>query len=309
MPPNRKMYSYEHSFSRMPPTPVKRPSPLRKLAIGSCLMLCLAFIASTVVPSDPKQPLHTSSAVSAAAQTEHAPKRVVDTTGLQSALSETIKKYPYDTSVSVINLNDGRLYQSGDKYPFMAASTTKLLTAMVYLSNVESGKAGLDDQIGGLPARHQLYAMINKSDNNAWMLLNNRLDRANLASYAHGHGLSSYDPSTNTINSNDMATLMSKLYQRQLLNDAHTKILLSWMQNTSEERFIPPAVPKSNNLYHKSGYLEDRVHDVAIIDNGSAPFAIVIYSKSLGNAGYDYDLGQKLFSDVTKQVVTIFNQK
>lgn len=190
----------------------------------------------------------------------------------------------------------------------MAASTTKLLTALVYLGNVESGQASLNDQIGGLPAQQQLYAMVNRSDNDVWLLFNDRLDRNNLASFGQKHGLNSYDVTKNTINSNDMAILMTKLYHGELLNKEHTKLLLSWMQNTTEERFIPSAVPKTNSLYHKSGYLEDRVHDVAIIDNGSSPFAIVIYSKSFGNAKYDYGLGQKLFSDVTGQVVTIFNQ-
>lgn len=94
-----------------------------------------------------------------------------------------------------------------------------------------------------------------------------------------------------------MALLLSKLYEGKVLNDEHRALLYSWMQNTSEEDFIPPSVPKNTKLYHKAGYLADRIHDVAIVDNGTTPFVIVIYSKSY-TANYDYSVGKKMFAQV-----------
>lgn len=246
----------------------------------------------------------------AAVSTEHkpepeVPKRQVDTSMLQESLHQIIKKYPYNTSVSVIDLNSNSLVQTGDSYPFIAASTTKILTSLVFLSEVEAGQTSLDARIGNKTAEEQLKLAINQSDNEAWAKLNDYIGRDKLALYAKEHGLQSYDVTRNTITSNDMAQLITYLWNGKLLNETHTKFLLGLMQNTNEERFIPTAVPSGMAVYHKAGYLADRVHDVGVIDNGSAPFVIVIYSKSY-TASYDYGIGQKLFKEVTAQVIDTF---
>lgn len=271
----------------------------------------LTIVAKQVFAAAQPGPAQTPHVAGAASQPEAEssspapPKRQVDTSNLQAAMSQIIKKYPYDTSVSVIDLNSNTLIQTGDSYPFIAASTTKLMTTLLYLNNVEIGQADLTDQIGTSTALEQLKLAVNQSDNTAWQELNNHLGKDSLAAYAKKQGMESYDPNRNTITSNDMARLMAKLYNRELLNEEHTKLLLSWMQNTSEERFIPSGVPQGITAYHKAGYLADRAHDVAIIDNGSAPFILVVYSKSYNNS-YDFTVGQKLFKQVAAQAVTTF---
>jgi beta-lactamase class A len=243
----------------------------------------------------------------ASPQAASPPKKQVDLSGLESSLSAVTKKYPYNTSVSVYELNSGKLVQSGDSYPFLAASTTKLLTAFVYLDEVQAGRASLTSKVGGTSAQVQIEQMINKSDNPAWKQLNGILGKERIEAYAKKHGLASYDAERNVVTSDDMARLLAKFYKRELLNEKNTSMVLSMMQNTSEERFIPPAVPKNNKLYHKAGYLDDRVHDVAIIDNGTTPYILVIYSKDYGPT-YNYQTGQKLYKEVTNLVVSTFNR-
>lgn len=234
-------------------------------------------------------------------------KKTVNTAALQASIAATLKKYKtYDTSVSVVELNSGTVIQAGDSYPFVAASTTKLLTATLFLNNVEAGQDNLKNSINGTPAEQLLMQMINKSDNDAWATMNDSLTKASLTIYAQKQGLTSYDAEKNVLTTNDMAKLMVKLYNGELLNKEHTELLYSWMQNTSEERYIPSVVPDGIKIYHKAGYLSDRIHDVAIIDNGSSPFVIVIYSKSFNNAPYDAATGQALFGEVTKQALTTF---
>jgi beta-lactamase class A len=235
------------------------------------------------------------------------PKKTVDTTGLDASIAQITKKYPYNTSVAIVELNTGKMVQTGDSYPFVAASTTKLLTAMVYLHDVEQGKARMDTKIAGVPASQHLQLMINKSDNPSWNHLNKYLGKVKIESYAATHGLVSYDADRNVVTSSDMAQLLAKFYGKQLLNEANTSMVLSWMQNTQEERFIPAAVPAGIKVFHKAGYLADRVHDVAIIDNGQTPFVIVIYSKDYGPT-YNYATGQKLYKEITTLVVNTFNK-
>ena len=234
-------------------------------------------------------------------------KKQVDTSALKAELEQITKKYPYNTSVAVIDLNSGSLIQSGDTYPYVAASTTKLLTALLYFKEVEQGSTTLEKPIAGKPAREQLKLMINRSDNPAWQALNSYLGKNNLEDFAHAQGLKSFNAQKNTVTSDDMARLLAKIYQNESISKEHTDLLLSWMQKTQEERFIPSAATPNLKLYHKAGYLPDRVHDVAIIDNGSAPFVLVIYSKSYTN-DYNNALGQKLFKQVTSEVIETFNK-
>lgn len=235
------------------------------------------------------------------------PKKVVDTSGLAAAIDQINAKYPYNTSVAVVELNSDKLIQTGDTYPYVAASTTKLLTSLYYFHKVEAGEEKLIKNIGGKTAQEQMRLMINQSDNAAWNQMNTYLSKASLQVFAHQQGLSSYDAEKNTMGSADMAKLMAKIYRRELANEQHTALLFSWMQKTSEERFIPAGIPKGLTMYHKAGYLPDRVHDVAIVDNGSTPFVLVIYSKSY-TAAYDYAVGQKIFKQITAQTLNTFSQ-
>lgn len=308
-------FSRNYSSQRHPrlavPNRKRRLPPYVKLAGIAVCLLIIFLIAKVTFMSNNDQP--ESAANQAALTTEHEKtteqsepsERHVNTVRLQGELNKIIEQYPYDTSTTVIDLNSGALLHAGEGYSYIAASTTKLLTAILYLSAVETGQESMDTIIGGKPARQQLELTINLSDNFAWHKLNSHLTTSRLDAYAEKQGLMSYDTRSNTITSDDMARLTAKLYKGELLNEEHTKLLLSWMQDTSEERFIPAAVPDGTALYHKAGYLPDRVHDVAVVDNGSAPFVIVIFTKSSGGS-YDYTIGQKLFRQLTEQVVTTF---
>lgn len=298
-----KNYTHQSRQSRLP-APKK---PRQRLSFGKivAILVCIIVIftltkgvfANSKKSDDKKEVV--------AAEQQLPPKRKVDTSNLAASISQVTAQYPYNTSVSVIDLNSGTAIQSGDSAPFIAASTTKILTALAYFTNVENNQASLNDKLGGQTAQKQLELAINKSDNSAWKLLNEDLGKESLASYATHQGLTSYDPVDNKISSSDIAKLMGKLYKRELINEEHTKLLLSWMQNTSEERYIPADVPADVTVYHKAGYLADRVHDVAIIDNGSAPFVLVIYSKSYSGE-YNHTVGEKLYKQVTQRVLTTF---
>lgn len=236
-------------------------------------------------------------------QVKQAAKQTVAINSLPAELLPIISQYPYTTSVSVLDINSGSLVQAGDDYPFVAASTTKLLTALAFFNQVEAGKMSLDSSINGQKAEVLLQKMINMSDNDAWRALNDTIGKPNIEAYAKQHGLSSYNAEKNTVTSNDIARLLGKMYKNELVNEKHTNKLYGWMQNTSEEQFIPPSVPKNMKLFHKAGYLNDRAHDVAIIDNGKTPLVLVIYSKSSG-PNYNFTKGEQLFKQVTDQVLS-----
>ena len=218
---------------------------------------------------------------------------------LPAKINTVISQNPDITlSVSLINLDSGSSQNFGDLQPVEAASTAKLITAALFLHEVEQGRASLNDQYGGYSAAYQLRQLIQQSDDTAWQLFNDQLGNDNLQAYASSLGLVSYDVNANSINSSDMAKLLAKLYKGQLLNSAHTKLLLSYMQNTNYEDFITPAIPSGEQIFHKVGLLDDNVNDAAVIDSGSQSFVLVIFTD--GNGNYDWTARAALMQQITK---------
>lgn len=224
---------------------------------------------------------------------------------LQPKLNEIIAAYPnLEISVSCVDVKSGALIHSGAVEAFDAASTGKLLSAILYLHLVETGQAGLQDNVGGLSAAVQLQMLIEKSDNAAWRVLNDRLGHPRLKEYSNSIGLASYNPANNTIVTNDIAKLLEQLYKRKLLNEEHTKLLFDFMSRADQNEYIAPALPPGTQVYHKAGWLKDRFHDAAVIDNGQRPYVLVIFSKSKGQ--YNPEQGKQLFRSLTETTIPLF---
>lgn len=224
---------------------------------------------------------------------------------LQPKLNEVLAAYPnLEISISAVDIKSGALVHSGAVEAFDAASTGKLLSAILYLHLVESGQAGLEDNIAGRTAAVQLQLLIEKSDNAAWQALNGRLGHPALKDYSNRIGLTSYNPVNNTIITNDIAKLLEKLHKGELLNAANSKLLFDFMSRADQNEYIAPALPPGTKVLHKAGWLKDRFHDAAIIDNGKRPYVLVIFSKSRGQ--YNPEQGKQLFRSLTEATVPVF---
>lgn len=207
-----------------------------------------------------------------------------------------------DISVSVVDILTDTTQSYGNKEPFHGASTTKVLTAAAYLHDVEQGRRTMTQTLGEATAETQIRLMVNRSDNVAWELLNVSVGYSRLNTYAQSIGLGSFNYAGNTMTTQDMASLLGKLYKRELLSEGHTTQLLSYMQNTNNEAMIP-AVVTEGTLYHKYGQFEDRLHDVAIIDYKERPIALAIYTKGPG-AGTTSTSREQLIQSLAKITTT-----
>lgn len=228
------------------------------------------------------------------------PKQL-DHHAMANEINTVISKHPsMDIGVSWVDIKTGESGDYGVQVPFVAASTAKLLTAMAFLHKVEEGTASLDDQVGSRTARASLEAMIVKSDNEAWNDFNNSvMSHDDLAAYANLIGLTEYDPDKNTITPTSLAKLLSNFYQKRLLNEQHTETLLSYMQRAELVPYISDVAPPGVKVYHKPGYLKDRVHDATIIDNGDRPYVLVVFTKSR-TGSYDTTSGVDVFTSIAK---------
>ncbi len=203
-----------------------------------------------------------------------------------------------DIAVTVIDIGTNTKVNYGVQEAFVAASTTKVLTATAFLHEVETGKRKLNTE-----SKQLLKLMINQSNNDAWYTLNQRITYTQLEKYAAQIQLSSFKAKENIITASDAALLMQKLYRRELLNEEHTTLLLSYMQQTNNESMIPKAAPQDATLYHKYGQLEDRLHDIAIIDFQNRPIALAIYTKGGVETTANYTNRTALIRSITQAVI------
>jgi beta-lactamase class A len=208
-----------------------------------------------------------------------------------------------DISVAVIDIGSNTKAGYGIQNNFAGASTTKILTASAYLHDIENNKYKLTSD-----GKKQLQLMINKSDNTAWDILNKKVGYSNMVAYARSIGISSYDWKNNIITAGDEALLLQKLYQRELLNEDHTSLILGHMQDTNNESMIPKVIPEGAAIWHKYGQLEDRLHDAAIINYQDRPIIIVVYTKGGASDGSNYTPRVKLVQDLAKTVINSIYQ-
>lgn len=279
---------------------------MKQRSIHFCQAL---FILSIVAVAAVAPTYGTSRKTSASTSIAHAlsvgtEKKSVQTTAKTTFLdtvNTTLAAYPsVQSGVSLIDLDSGTQIDTGETAPFTAASTTKVLTAAVYMHQVEEGSASLDTVLNGSTAETLLEAMLNRSDNNAWHALNEYLGDDQLQNYASTQGLSSYDVTSNVITAHDEAQLLRKLYTGELLDSTHTQLLLSYMQNTNDESLIPAALPQGSTVYHKYGYLDGELHDAAIVSYNDHRYILVIFTKSDLATTSDYTARIPLFHDITE---------
>ena len=266
----------------------------------------------TLYPSDGKQTNNSAKAqkAQAVAAPQPEPIKKLDFTAMGTEINAVIAAHPtLDIAVATVDIKTGDSTNYGVENPFVAASTAKLLTAIAFLRDVEQGSEAIDQQVGDKSATQALEAMIVESDNQAWNDFNNGvMSHEELDAYAEQIGLAGYNSDANTITAASLAQLLSKLYDNKLLNKAHTTQLLSYMQRAKEVEYITSIAPAGTKVYHKPGYLSDRIHDAAILDNGDRPYVLVIFTKSRTSV-YNMQTGADVFHAIARSTFTTFLAK
>ncbi len=203
-------------------------------------------------------------------------------TDIEDDLDEIIEQYSDLTiGVSVTDIDNDYTYESGEtEVSFRAASTSKILTAVYYMQQVEQRTLSLSTVISGVTAQNLLQRMLNQSDNTAWYTLNSYLGYTDLQTYGRSIGMSSYNSTSNTVKTADMALLLTQLQQGKLINSQHRELLLSYLQNTDNETLIPAVVTGDISLYHKWGTVLGNLHDVALLSKDGHSYAVVIYTNN-----------------------------
>jgi beta-lactamase class A len=86
---------------------------------------------------------------------------------LEQRLAALATENPGEYGIAALDLASGEIVSFNGHQPFPMASTMKIAVAAMYLTEVDSGRRGLDDAIGAGTARALMDAMIIHSDNRA----------------------------------------------------------------------------------------------------------------------------------------------
>jgi beta-lactamase class A len=208
--------------------------------------------------------------------------------------------------VSIKDLDTGTVHDYGHSGAMTAASVTKVLTATYYLHLVELGQRSLSTTMAnGQTAQYNIEQMIVVSNNEAWQVLNENLGYTQMQSYAQSIGLTSYDYTDNTISAHHTTQLLGDLYERKLIDESNTQLLLSYMERANYRDLIIPAVPPEDTVYHKAGEYLASLNDAAIITNATQTIVLSIYTESTQHYDKPYIAG--LMQQITVPTIQTFH--
>ena len=206
---------------------------------------------------------------------------------------------------------------------FAAASTIKVPILIAFFQDVDAGKIRLDElltmrkelvaggsgEMQGLPVGTQFTTletvtkMITISDNTATNMviarlggmsaLDQRFRSWGLVSTAINSLLPDLS-GTNTTSPRDMALLMTRISQGELVSMRSRDRLLDIMQRTVNRSQLPQGLGKGATIAHKTGDIGGMIGDVGLIDMPSGKrYALTVLVKRSFNDDRAYDLVQK----------------
>ncbi len=207
---------------------------------------------------------------------------------------------------------------------FAAASTIKVPILVAFFQDVDAGKIRLDElltmrkelvasgsgEMQGLPVGTQfttletINKMITISDNTATNMviarlggmaaLNQRFRSWGLVSTAINNVLPDLE-GTNTTSPKDMALLMTRISQGELVSMRSRDRMLDIMQRTVNRSQLPQGLGKGATIAHKTGDIGGLIGDVGLIDMPSGKrYALTVLVKRSFNDDRAYDLVQKI---------------
>ena len=217
-------------------------------------------------------------------------------TVLKQKFNELKAKYPqHEPSAFFMDLDNGVYVNFNGIKAFPAASTIKIPVLVAFLQDVDAGKIYLDEKLkvtksnnvsgsGSMQYRglnreysaiYTATEMIISSDNTATEMIIERLGgREKLNQRFKEWGLESTvinNPlpdlaGTNTTSARDLATLLGKVNQGQLISIRSRDRLMDIMTRTKTRTLLPKGVERGTMIAHKTGDIGKLLGDAGIID-------------------------------------------
>ncbi|HUH54047.1 MAG TPA: serine hydrolase [Microbacteriaceae bacterium] len=183
---------------------------------------------------------------------------------------------------------------------FTAASTYKIYAAASIFQQIEDGSLDAETYFGEFPVLDCVEITIKYSDNDcveAWLFEENFSSMAKTAK-ASGAKHSTFEEYDIKTTANDLISVLQSLYAGKLLSQAHTKLLLSYMEEQIWMDGIPAGWGDESKVFNKPGFLDEVHNDAAIIYSPKGDFALVIMTET-----DNFSLIAKITKDVFKEIM------
>ena len=236
----------------------------------------------------------------------------------------TLQSPQFTPGIFLFDLDTNDFVDLNGGASFAAASTIKVPILVAFLQDVDAGKIQLDElltmqkelvaggsgELQGLPAGTKVTAletvtkMITISDNTATNMVIARLggmaalDQRFRSWGLVSTGLNSLLPDlngTNTTSPKDMALLMARISQGELVSMRSRDRMLDIMQRTVNHSQLSQGLGKGATIAHKTGDIGGLIGDVGLIDMPSGKrYSLTVLVKRSFNDDSAYDLVPKL---------------
>lgn len=236
----------------------------------------------------------------------------------RAALQAEIARWAADRDgvygVVAVDLATGTRLAVNAATAFPPASLHKLLILAEAYRQVEAGQIALTDRLtiepgdteigdpeGGLAVGavvtvdRALEAMAEVSSNAAAAAMTRRLGPAAVAASAGRLGLrdTRYDPDDDqsaVTTPADVATYFERLAEGQIVSRSASQQILDRLARSRLNDRLPAGLPPGTVVAHKTGDLENVVHDAGIVYGPRGPIVIALLSRSAGNGRAAEDL-------------------
>lgn len=193
---------------------------------------------------------------------------------------------PSQTTTAVVTIDlvgkgRGNVNYNGD-VQFTSASTYKIYVAYAMIHDVETGTRSWNSRINGTTWEQCLNRMIINSDNGCPEVYINSsaMGYPKFNQLIHDElGVSSktqMEPYNMRTTASDLAAVLQKLYQGKLMTEDNKNRLLSLMQQQIYRQGIPAGVGTSATVADKVGFLDNLLHDAAIVSSTRGDYVMVI---------------------------------
>ncbi len=237
----------------------------------------------------------------------------------ESPLSDVVKASLLGTKGSygivILNFKTGESYFQHETNTYEAASLYKLWVMAAAFEQIKNGQLhegdilsqGLDvlrkkfkivtpsgetddeekkdgENKISFTVRDALMQMITISDNNAALLLTEKVRLANIAKFLEKQGFfnsrlgaGNKQPSTTPI---EIALFLKRLYEGKIVDSSSSKKMLDLLRWQKLNTKIPKYLPENLFIAHKTGELDEFNHDAGIVFAPNGDYIIVVMSKS-----------------------------
>lgn len=254
---------------------------------------------------------------------ENAPKEFKDIEDLQSLLNQEAEKVTGRYGVYVKNIKDGRGIKLKEKERFTAASLSKLFVAGAYYKKISEDPFFDDDgteirsydvvsgngfitesEVGAKYGYKDIcYAMLNQSDNTAFMMMTREVGLGYIESFIEENGFVNTDFRNNDSSPEDVGMFFEKAYSGSFFDLQKKSDFFESLKNTVNEDRIPYYLPSSVSVSHKIGTWTGAYSDAGIVFSPKGDYIIVVMSE---DAGYEESIN--FIRKISQIVYEYFNQ-